>query len=116
MTGLESAAAVAGKLLAPFAARAADSLSKKATYRWRVEREMRKLCTFEYPHRPVRRWLRRLTPRVLSQPAEHSVPDLALDLDHWLGLQDEKWKEYPYHGSKALQLAEAAYLAILKTQ
>lgn len=111
MTGAE--VLIGTKLLAPYASKVSIALGTRATYRLRIERQVRTRCPFKYPRRRFRKWLKTLQESDLAAPVEQSGPRLALDLDTSLSA-DGDWTHRPDHSSLALQLVEATYLAMLR--
>ena len=77
-------AGIGGKFLAPHAGKISAALAKNWTYRWRVEREVRRQSPVKYARGHVRGWLKTLTYADLAEPAEIAGPWLAVDLDGWL--------------------------------
>jgi hypothetical protein len=114
VSGLETGAAIAGKFLAPYAAKASLALAKKGTYRWRVAREVRRRVDFEFPRRHFRAWLKSVTEDDLAKPVEIVGAQLALRLTRWFEDRDDSWRSRISRDSQALRLVEATYLAILK--
>ena len=109
-------AGIAGRFLAPHAGRAAGKIAKKATYRYRVARTATKAVGFQVKAQLVREWLKTIEPEDLESPFELSGPDLALRLDQFLSRRDGAWMTSTSHLSKALELVEAIFLAVLKCE
>ncbi|SEP51266.1 hypothetical protein [Amycolatopsis saalfeldensis] len=114
MTGLETGLVMGGKFLAPHAAKAALKLAKKATYRWRVDRDVGRRLNLQYPRRHFRSWLKTIKADDLHQPVELGGPDLAVRLSKWLCERDPAWERNQERLTDARRLVEATYLAILK--
>jgi len=116
MSGVESAVAVAAttapKILASIAGSAARAVTRRALFRWRVQRRAAKTLEFSVPGRPYRKWLKSLEPKDFSQPVEEVSNALALQLDSTLTDRSTKWSTAADHLSRALQLVEATFPAI----
>jgi hypothetical protein len=112
MSGIEGVALAGGRLLGPLAAKAASSLARKVTFRWRVSRRVRKRIDFSCSWRAYRGWLKALTPEELSAPVEDVAGRLAVQLDDRLSGASDKWRSAHDHLSRALRLVELTYPAI----
>jgi hypothetical protein len=112
MSGIEGVALVGGRLLGPLAAKAASSLARKVTFRWRVGRRVRKRIDFSCPWHAYRGWLKALAPEELSAPVEDVAGRLAVQLDDRLSGASDEWRSAHDHLSRALRLVELTYPAI----
>jgi hypothetical protein len=113
MTGVEAGLGIAGKFLAPYAGKVSISLAKRAIYRRRIDWAVGKGCTFNYPRRRFRRWLKTVSKAELSERVETAGPRLAVRLEKSLA-PDASWSARPDRTSLALQMVEATYVAILR--
>jgi hypothetical protein len=116
VTGLETGAAIAGRFLAPYAAKASLALTRKMRYRWRVDRAVRSRVEVAYSRRQFRAWLKTLSESDLSEPVETAGPQMAIELDRYLGARVPSWRRQPERVSLALRIVEATYLGILKEE
>ncbi|MHB1800057.1 MAG: NACHT domain-containing protein [Actinomycetes bacterium] len=114
MTGIESPAFAAGggRLLGGLAAPAARALARKATFRRRVARRVRKRAGFSCPWRTYRKWLKTVAAEELAKPVEDVHGPLAEQLDGLLSAASEAWGASDGHLSRALRLVELTYPAI----
>jgi len=97
MTGVEAGLGIAGKFLAPYAGRVSISLAKRAIYRRRIDWAVGKGCTFNYPRRRFRRWLKTVSKAELSERVETAGPRLAVRLEESLA-PDASWSARPDPG------------------
>lgn len=112
-TGTEPALLLVGRFLAPQAGRVAASLTRNATYRWRICRSVGRRLDFAFPRRAYRSWLRTITQADLEQPVETGGAALADRLCHYLDERQPSWRERPYRLSESLRLVEATFVAIV---
>jgi hypothetical protein len=103
---------ISGKLLLSAATKLGDDLRRKATFRLRVSRRVRRLSRVNFPRRQYNKWLRTLDAERLGAPAEEAGPSLALSLQSYLAA-DVRWKVRDNQAADALRLVEATYLALL---
>jgi hypothetical protein len=115
VSGLE-AVAFAGKLAAPIAASAAKSLGRRVTYRWKLERRVKKRSPFDYPRRQFRAWLKTIKVSDLEDPVEVGAARLAVSLDVWFCEHQAAWRSVPARGSRALHLVSALYVELLAVE
>lgn len=113
MSGLEGPALAAsgGRFLGALAARAASALARKAIFRWRVSRRVRKRVEFTCRWRAYRKWLKTITGEELATPIEELSAPLAKRLDAALSTSSD-WASADNHLSLALRLVERTYPAI----
>jgi hypothetical protein len=112
MTGIEllSAPVDAGFSIGMELAR---KLVRAVTFRWRVRRRVRKGLAFSIPRRAFRKWMRDLAVEDLAEPVETGGAKLAATLDRQLS-SVESWSADSSHHSKAVQVVEATYVAIVR--
>lgn len=107
-------ASATGKFLAPHAGKLAAALARRITYRWRVERAVRRRTGSVYSARHFRSWLKVIPQSDLELPVEQGGARLARNLNDWLASRDPAWAHGQYRLSQAARLVEAAYVVLLK--
>lgn len=112
MSGLEVVVPIAGKAVAPVAARLSLQLAKSLTFRWRVARKVQAAVPVSYSRRSFRLWLKTTSRRDLNDPIEVGAPKLALRLDERLSA-DAGWRDSDDRHSNAMRLVEATYDAMI---